>query len=111
MGLQYFWAAGCMSFASTVFLAAYGYHNTTLTKESRKQWEKAIRYQLFGSIPLLCSRFLPGTLLACSLSSVGLLLFCVPLYYTAASGDARFNRAMPLGGTLMALGWVALAFL
>ena len=100
-----------MSYASTVFLAAYGYHNTTFTKESRKQWEKALRYQLFGSTPLLFSRFLPGTTLACSLSCLGLLLFCTPLYYTAASGDTRFNKAMPLGGTLMALGWVALAFL
>ena len=100
-----------MSFASTVFLAAYGYHSTTLTKESRKQWEKALRYQLFGSIPLLTSRFLPGTTLACSLSALGLVLFCAPLYYTAASGDTTFNRAMPLGGTLMALGWAALAFL
>ena len=110
MGYNLFWVAGCLSYSSSVFLAAYGYHSSTLKKENRRQWEKALRYQLFGSLPLLLSRFVPGATLACAFSSLGTILFCCPLYYTSATDDIRFNKAMPLGGTLIAVGWALLAF-
>lgn len=36
-------------------------------------------------------------------------LFCGPFYYFAVTGDSSLNRAAPVGGTLLILGWAAIA--
>lgn len=39
----------------------------------------------------------------------GLGLFCAPFYYHGLTGDPKFNRGAPVGGSLLILGWAAMA--
>lgn len=72
-------------------------------------FETANRYHLLHSLVLLsvprCRR--PGV--AGALLSAGMSLFCGPFYYFAVTGDPSLNRAAPVGGTLLILGWAAMA--
>lgn len=60
---------------------------------------------LFLKSCVLFSIFQAGLLLAS-----GTTLFCTSFYYQALSGDTSIQMAGPVGGSLLILGWLALAF-
>ncbi|XP_021237762.1 transmembrane protein 256 [Numida meleagris] len=103
---------GALSGSAAVAAAAYGAHG--FRRSDRDDYQKEIfetanRYHLLHSLVLLsvprCRR--PGV--AGALLSAGMTLFCGPFYYFALSGDPSLNRAAPVGGTLLILGWAAMA--
>ncbi|XP_075345711.1 transmembrane protein 256 [Mycteria americana] len=102
---------GALSGAAAMAAAAYGAHGAQRPDEYQKElYETANRYHLLHSLALLaaphCRR---PAWCAGSLLCAGIGLFCLPLYYHGLSGDPGLNRAAPLGGTLLILGWGALA--
>ncbi|CAG9313514.1 unnamed protein product [Blepharisma stoltei] len=107
---ELYFALGCTSMCASLVTASYGYHGG-MNYEQKKKWEKAVRYQQLGSIPLLFvgnkkNKHIPG-----ALSAAGVSLFCLPLYYYAKTEDSKFNFAMPWGGVLMMASWLTLGFL
>ncbi|KAM8794240.1 transmembrane protein 256 [Eudromia elegans] len=103
---------GALSGAAAMAAAAYGAHG--FRRSDRDEYQKELfhvanRFHLVHSLALLalplCRR--PG--LAGPLLCGGLGLFCGPFYYHALSGDPALNRAAPVGGSLLILGWLAMA--
>lgn len=47
-------------------------------------------------------------MVAGSILSAGMGMFCGALYYHALTGDPVFTKAAPYGGTLFILGWIAM---
>uniref|UniRef100_A0A8C0G801 Transmembrane protein 256 n=1 Tax=Chelonoidis abingdonii TaxID=106734 RepID=A0A8C0G801_CHEAB len=76
---------------------------------SPQLYETANRYHFLHSLALLAVPRCRRPLLAGALLSSGMGLFCGPLYYHAWSGDPTFNKAAPYGGSLLILGWLAMA--
>ncbi|TFJ97431.1 very long-chain specific acyl-CoA dehydrogenase, mitochondrial-like [Platysternon megacephalum] len=72
-------------------------------------YETANRYHFLHSLALLAVPHCRRPLLAGALLTSGMGLFCAPLYYHAWSGDPTFNKAAPYGGSLLILGWLAMA--
>lgn len=92
--------------------AAYGAHG--LRRSDRDEYQKELyetanRHHLLHSLALLGVPHCRRPALAGSLLTLGIGLFCLPLYYTGLTGDPSLNRAAPLGGTLFILGWAAMA--
>ena len=104
-----FFTIGCCSMCISLITATIGAHGNLLHEQQLK-WDKAVKFQQFGAIPLLlCQKkvsIFPGYLCL-----IGTLLFCVPLYYSTLTGDVSFNKIMPYGGFAMMAGWLALGFL
>lgn len=105
-----YFAIGCASMCISLITATYGHHGP-LSKEDKKKWEKAVRYQQLASIPLLFASSKQNKHIPALLSILGMAFFCVPLYYTALKKDNRFTSIMPTGGVLMMISWLALGFL
>ncbi|XP_071656294.1 transmembrane protein 256 [Patagioenas fasciata] len=107
------WARiGALSGAAAMGAAAFGAHG--LRRSDRDEYQKELydianRFHLLHSLALLAVPHSARPALAGSLLCAGLGLFCVPLYYHGLSGDPGLNRAAPLGGTLLILGWAAMA--
>ncbi|POI19179.1 hypothetical protein CIB84_017075 [Bambusicola thoracicus] len=76
---------GALSGSVAVAAAAYGAHG--FRRSDRDDYQKE----------------------AGALLSAGMTLFCGPFYYFAVTGDPSLNRAAPVGGTLLILGWAAMA--
>lgn len=56
------------------------------------------------AIPLTKRPWLTGTLM-----TTGVILFTGTCYYAAFTGDQRFNRLAPIGGTTLILAWISMA--
>lgn len=93
----------------SLICATIGAHGG-LEYEQQLKWEKAVKFQQFGAIPLLLAKsklsVYPGLL-----GTIGVAFFCIPLYYSTATGDTSFNKLMPYGGFAMMASWLALGFL
>ncbi|XP_050789326.1 transmembrane protein 256 isoform X2 [Gopherus flavomarginatus] len=103
---------GALSGAGAVGAAAYGAHGFRRSDRDDYQkelYETANRYHFLHSLALLAVPRCRRPLLAGALLSSGMGLFCGPLYYHAWSGDPTFNKAAPYGGSLLILGWLAMA--
>ncbi|XP_033929399.1 transmembrane protein 256 [Melopsittacus undulatus] len=107
------WARiGALSGAAAMAAAAYGSHG--FRRSDRDEYQKELydvanRHHLLHSLALLGVPHCRRPNLAGSLLTFGLSLFCLPLYYNGVSGDPALNRAAPIGGTLLILGWAAMA--
>ena len=108
-------------FLAIVF-GAFGAHalKNKLTEEQLQSFETGVKYQMYHAIVLLVISFnlnfnssLEAILLTCFI--VGTLLFSFSIYglvLSSASGNKmRFlGPVTPLGGLLLAIGWLLLMF-
>ncbi|KAM4747984.1 transmembrane protein 256 isoform 2-T2 [Rhinophrynus dorsalis] len=67
------------------------------------------QYHFLHSLALLAVPHCRRPMLAGSLLTSGMVLFCGTFYYQALTGDPTLTRAAPYGGTLLILGWAAMA--
>ncbi|CRK99377.1 CLUMA_CG012608, isoform A [Clunio marinus] len=100
--------------ATAVILGAYGAHKTqwpTMTDPKRDPkiiFEVANKYHFYNSIALLAIPLVKRPWLTGPLMITGILLFSGTCYYSALTGDQKFNRLAPLGGTSLILAWVSM---
>ncbi|XP_068129950.1 transmembrane protein 256 [Hyperolius riggenbachi] len=103
---------GAVSGALAVTLGAYGAHG--FRRSDRDDYLKELyatgnQYHFLHSLALLAVPHCRRPLLAGSLLTSGTVLFCGAFYYHALTGDPIFTKAAPYGGTLLILGWAAMA--
>ncbi|KAM5125456.1 transmembrane protein 256 homolog [Mantella aurantiaca] len=103
---------GAVSGALAVSLGAYGAHG--FRRSDRDEYQKELfatgnQYHFLHSLALLAVPHCKRPLLAGSLLTSGMVLFCGTFYYHALSGDPSLTKAAPYGGTLLILGWAAMA--
>jgi len=113
------WAvvAGALIGGSGVLAGAFGAHalRGQLDPERLAVFETAARYQLLHALALFCAAGVahawPGRWAdaAAALLGLGIVLFSGSLYLLVFTGERLFGAVTPLGGSLLILGWLALA--
>ncbi|XP_037348339.1 transmembrane protein 256 [Talpa occidentalis] len=99
-----------VSGAGAVGLAAYGAHGAQFPDAYGKElFFKANQYHFLHSLALLGVPHCRKPLWAGLLLTSGTTLFCTSFYYYGLSGDPRIQTLAPVGGSLLILGWLALA--
>ncbi|XP_027628937.1 transmembrane protein 256 isoform X1 [Tupaia chinensis] len=78
-------------------------------REGGELFEKANKHHFFHSLALLGVPHCRKPLWAGLLLASGTTLFCTSFYYQALSGDPSIQTLAPAGGSLLLLGWLALA--
>ena len=105
--------AGALLAALGIVLGAFGTHGLRDTLGAREVgwWQTAVQYQMWQAVGLVALGALPRRLgLAASMIGGGAVLFSGSLYAMALT-DARWLGAVtPLGGLLMILGWLLVAW-
>ncbi|XP_076269364.1 transmembrane protein 256 homolog [Rhynchophorus ferrugineus] len=102
---------GALMGASAVALGAYGSHRTypkdSMT-ELKPVFEIANRYHFFHSLALMTVPLCRNPKLAGTLFISGTVLFSGTLYYKAFTGDDKFQKIAPIGGTILILAWLSM---
>ena len=99
-----FLAVAAGAFASHGFDAAGDAHGARLM-------EIGARYQMWHALAMLaCLTLLPARRLPLWLWAVGSALFSLSLYALALGAPRPVAMLTPVGGTVMLLGWAALAW-
>ncbi|KAJ8951843.1 hypothetical protein NQ318_019818 [Aromia moschata] len=102
--------AGLMG-ASAVALGAYGAHRSypkDRAQELKPIYETANRYHFFHTLALLGVPMTRNPKLAGTLLIAGTILFSGPCYYHAFTGDNKFGKLAPIGGTILIVGWLTM---
>ncbi|XP_040309305.1 transmembrane protein 256 isoform X1 [Herpailurus yagouaroundi] len=75
----------------------------------KELFDKANKHHFFHSLALLGVPHCRKPVWAGLLLASGTTLFCTSFYYQALSGDPSIQTLAPVGGSLLILGWLALA--
>lgn len=111
------WILGCCAGAVAVLAGAFGAHalKSAVTPERLGVFETAVRYQMYHALALIAAALLP---LSCQNRlhawgvfcwSAGTLVFSGSLYLLVLSGVRAWGAVTPLGGVLLAAGWIFMA--
>lgn len=76
----------------------------------KELFDKANKHHFLHSLALLGVPSCRKPVWAGLLLASGTTLFCTSFYYQALSGDTSIQTLGPVGGSLLILGWLALAF-
>ncbi|XP_028636014.1 transmembrane protein 256 isoform X2 [Grammomys surdaster] len=76
----------------------------------KELFDKANKHHFLHSLALLGVPYCRKPFWAGLLLASGTTLFCTSFYYQALSGDTSIQNLGPVGGSLLILGWLALAF-
>lgn len=106
--------AGSLLAALGVGLGAFGAHGlqSLLTTEELAWWHTAVQYQMWHAVGLIglgASRLARQTLPDIALT-LGTLIFSGTLYLLALTGLRWLGAVTPIGGTLMIVGWLMVAW-
>ncbi len=106
--------AGALLAACAVALGAFGAHGlrALLDDNALGWWQTAVQYQMWHALGLLAlgAARLPGGRLPAVLLTLGTVIFAGTLYAMALGGPRWLGAVTPLGGSLMILGWLMLAW-
>nr|XP_020006859.1 transmembrane protein 256 [Castor canadensis] len=101
---------GALSGAGALALASYGAHGAQFPDAYGKElFDKTNKHHFLHSLALLGVPHCRKPLWAGLLLASGTTLFCTSFYYQALSGDPSIQTLGPVGGSLLILGWLALA--
>jgi uncharacterized membrane protein YgdD (TMEM256/DUF423 family) len=103
---------GALLAALGVALGAFGAHGlkAVLSPEALGWWQTAVQYQMWHAIALVAlSVVRPGRTAPFLLGS-GILIFSGTLYAMALTGARWLGAITPVGGSLLILGWLVLAY-
>jgi uncharacterized membrane protein YgdD (TMEM256/DUF423 family) len=105
---------GALLAAIGVVLGAFGAHalRETLSPAASGWWQTGVQYQMWHAIALvaLSAVPLPRIRLAGGLLGAGVLIFSGTLYAMALGAPRWLGAITPVGGSLMILGWILLAY-
>jgi len=106
--------AGALLAATGVMLGAFGTHGLKdhLGPDELGWWQTAVQYQLWHAVGLVAIGGLrvDGRGWPAALLTAGTLIFSGTLYVMALTGQRWLGAVTPLGGTLLILGWLLLAW-
>jgi len=106
--------AGALMAATGIGFGAFGAHalRTMLGPEQLGWWQTAVQYQMWHAVGLVAIAVLPLPKIqrAAGIVGLGVAIFSGSLYIMALSGPRWLGAATPLGGILMILGWLMLAW-
>lgn len=107
----WYWRAAALSGASAVLLGAFGAHGLRgrVAPELLKTWETASHYHLAHALAGLAAAGVARSDRSSQLFLAGSALFSGSLYLLVLTGQKRLGAVTPIGGLLLAGGWVALA--
>ena len=119
--MPFFIIAGAINAAIAVGFGAFGAHalKDRLSEHYLAVWETAVQYQMFHAIALLVIAILsssallgPSTQLSWAgyLLLAGIVIFSGSLYVLSLSGIGVLGAITPIGGILMIVGWLWLAY-
>ncbi|XP_053572126.1 transmembrane protein 256 [Bombina bombina] len=103
---------GAVSGALAVIAGAYGAHGlrrSDIDDYLKELFATGNQYHFLHSLALLAVPHCRRPHLAGSFLTSGMVLFCGTFYYHALTGDPTLTKAAPYGGTLLILGWAAMA--
>uniref|UniRef100_A0A8C5SU00 Transmembrane protein 256 n=1 Tax=Laticauda laticaudata TaxID=8630 RepID=A0A8C5SU00_LATLA len=86
-----------------------GFHPQEQPEYLKELYGTANKYHFLHSLALLAVPHCRYPMLAGGILSTGLGLFCGPFYYHALTSQPTFTHVAPYGGSLLILGWLALA--
>ncbi|XP_078527247.1 transmembrane protein 256 isoform X1 [Lissotriton helveticus] len=86
-----------------------GFRRSDRDEYLKELYATSNHYHFLHSLALLAVPHCRRPLLAGSLLTSGMVLFCGSFYYQAITADPIFREAAPIGGTALILGWLALA--
>ncbi|XP_066578847.1 transmembrane protein 256 isoform X1 [Amia ocellicauda] len=75
----------------------------------KELYETANKYHFIHSLALLGAARCRKPLIAGTLLTSGMVMFCGAFYYHALTGNPALSKAAPWGGTLLIVGWAAIA--
>nr|CAI5841694.1 unnamed protein product [Callosobruchus analis] len=102
--------AGVMG-ATAVALGAYGAHRSypkDKAHELKPVFETANRMHFFHSLALLGVPLCQNPRVVGTLIITGTILFSGPCYYYAFTGEHKFGKLAPIGGTILIIGWLSM---
>ena len=106
--------------ASGVIAGAFAAHGLRgqVTADQLNAWETAAEYQLMHAVVLLAvscwqpgfasNRLRPWLIRACSLMTVGIVIFSGSLYLLVLTGVGMLGAITPIGGTALVVAWLML---
>ncbi|XP_011304489.1 transmembrane protein 256 homolog isoform X2 [Fopius arisanus] len=97
-----------LSGATAVILGAYGAHRKYKDDQLKQVFETANRYHFYHSLAMVGLVMCRAPILTAALWMSGSLMFCGSCYYYAFTGDKRFSKITPFGGTCFILGWLTM---
>ncbi len=105
--------AGALLAATGVMLGAFGAHalGDALGAQRMEWWHTAVQYQMWHAVALVALAALPMRLgVPAFLIGLGTLIFSGTLYLMALTDVRWLGAITPIGGTLMIVGWLLLAW-
>lgn len=102
-----------LSGALAVSLAAYGAHKKypkDQINELKAVADSANKMHFFHSLALLAVPLCRNPRATGGLLITGTVLFSGPCYYYAFTGENKFGKLAPIGGTILILGWLSMVF-
>jgi uncharacterized membrane protein YgdD (TMEM256/DUF423 family) len=105
-------AAGALLAASGIMLGAFAAHalKARLGAAELGWWQTAVQYQMWNALGLVALAAVPGVRRAAMLVLAGAILFSGSLYLMALTGARILGAVTPVGGALMILGWLLVAW-
>jgi uncharacterized membrane protein YgdD (TMEM256/DUF423 family) len=103
--------------ALAVACGAFGAHGlkSRVDEQQLANWETAARYQMYHALALLAVGFLAARRRTWAIETagfamtIGTLIFSGCLYLIVLTGQRWLGMVVPFGGTLLIVGWIALA--
>ncbi|XP_063902835.1 transmembrane protein 256 homolog isoform X2 [Zophobas morio] len=102
--------AGLMG-ASAVALGAYGAHRSypkDKADELKPIFETGNRYHFLHTLAILGMPLCRNPKLSGTLIIMGTVLFSGACYYHAFTGNNKFGKLAPVGGTILIVGWLTM---
>ncbi|CAM4514647.1 hypothetical protein PO909_024578 [Leuciscus waleckii] len=100
--------SGALAVAAGAY-GAHGFRHGEASEYQRELYGTANTYHFYHSLALLGAARCGKPALAGAVLLTGMGCFCGPLYHQALTNDPSFSKLAPIGGSLLIVGWAAMA--
>ncbi|KAL2079066.1 hypothetical protein ACEWY4_024810 [Coilia grayii] len=100
--------SGALAVAAGAY-GAHGFRRSDRDDYLKELFETANKYHMYHSLAMLGAAHCRKPALAGTLLLAGMGCFCGSLYHQAITGDPGLRKVAPIGGTLLIVGWAAMA--
>ncbi|NP_001017620.1 transmembrane protein 256 precursor [Danio rerio] len=100
--------SGALAVAAGAY-GAHGFRRSEASDYQRELFDTANKYHFYHSLALLGAARCRKPALAGVILLTGMGCFCGPLYHQPLTNDPSFSKLAPIGGSLLIVGWAAMA--